>query len=759
MADQSKIVTPEQADAIARSYLQVMPDVTNSYNADPRTQLAMKALAAGTNMGPLHGMAGGGSNFAEGLSRIADALGGAYIGQQQENKYSARQDQLTKEWRDAVSPQAPNPAGVGDIQTGAQIGAGPPATPPPVMPPTPPPAAAMPPQGAMPPAPPAMPPQQGPAPAPAALSPNFTPSPASAPGGAPMAPPTPRISVPNIAGVSGDGTIGPSGPAAAPSAPSAGPAAPQAITPPRTPLSDLYHNVLLPIEGGTNKDGSFRTSPAGAVGPGQIWGPTAAEAAQLAGLPLDPNRLRTDPAYNNALGMAYLSKQNSDFGDPLQALGAYNGGPGRMRSALRQSAKTGQPWTDFVKPETQGYIRDALILQGQPDAADQLTNRYQLKSSRFKGPIGQSAVASAFPTAGATPAAAGGPPPMPEIGPAPVDTPLPDRVQSEKLAVARRLLGNPDVSSTDAYLLAKPYYDQGTAEDQASQEDQYKAQVARGYLKDQMAQSWYNDQRKAIFEGQVNQNTNYYQAQYDAAKARQAQIDKIAQIDEQGRIKGLEDANKPGKPVTGEAYKDLSNGGANLAEIDAIGNSFKPEYANRGGGSKIGAETALSIEGKLPQSWVGSDAHDAVAYWQRYNQWSLKARHDLFGARQTGPELKAWDAAAIDPSMDADTIRRNLDTRRQITNNFLTNSVKANAGVYDKNQVYNLAGGDDWQARNKAYKPWAQPPAKKVRAGSAAGTGAAPKVDAQGRQSTTVGQKKYVVDKQGNVFYDNGAGG
>jgi hypothetical protein len=109
------------------------------------------------------------------------------------------------------------------------------------------------------------------------------------------------------------------------------------------------------IEGGTNPDGSFRTSPAGAIGPAQVMPGTAREAAQAAGLPYDEKRYKTDFAYNLAIGRAYYNKQLAKFGDPLLAAAAYNAGPGRVVSALKKGGAEG--WTRHLPAETRNYVK------------------------------------------------------------------------------------------------------------------------------------------------------------------------------------------------------------------------------------------------------------------------------------------------------------------------------------------------------------------------------------------------------------------
>jgi hypothetical protein len=131
------------------------------------------------------------------------------------------------------------------------------------------------------------------------------------------------------------------------------------------PDFDSAWRAIIGNEGGTNRDGSFRTSPAGAIGPAQVMPGTAPEAARLAGLPFDEHRYRTDHAYNDALGRAYYGEMLRQFGgDPVKAAAAYNAGPGSarrgtgVRGAMMRAERAGTPgeWASFLPAETRGYV-------------------------------------------------------------------------------------------------------------------------------------------------------------------------------------------------------------------------------------------------------------------------------------------------------------------------------------------------------------------------------------------------------------------
>jgi soluble lytic murein transglycosylase len=97
-----------------------------------------------------------------------------------------------------------------------------------------------------------------------------------------------------------------------------------------------------------------QVSKKGAVGIMQVMPATGPEAARLAGLPWDENAYHTDPAYNEVIGIAYLSQLLRKYkGDVGQALAAYNGGTGRVDDALSAG---GSNWLAAMPAETQDYV-------------------------------------------------------------------------------------------------------------------------------------------------------------------------------------------------------------------------------------------------------------------------------------------------------------------------------------------------------------------------------------------------------------------
>ncbi|SLK03721.1 transglycosylase SLT domain-containing protein [Novosphingobium mathurense] len=173
-------------------------------------------------------------------------------------------------------------------------------------------------------------------------------------------------------------------------------------TDPTAAPGDIFQKMIGAESNGQQfaPDGQPLTSPAGAIGIAQVMPGTAPEAAQLAGLPFDENRYRTDPQYNAALGKAYFEKQLSDFGDPAKAVAAYNAGPGAVQKAVSQG---GENWLQRLPAETQNYVGKVLgpntsvVAQGAPKpdkkwrtlSPDEITQRGLPEGVWQEGPDGE----------------------------------------------------------------------------------------------------------------------------------------------------------------------------------------------------------------------------------------------------------------------------------------------------------------------------------------------------------------------------------
>ncbi len=123
-------------------------------------------------------------------------------------------------------------------------------------------------------------------------------------------------------------------------------------------------------------------SSKGALGVMQLMPETARAAAGRLGVPFDPNRLRTDEAYNRALGheeLRYLLRRYD--GDEMLASAAYNAGPGAVD---RWIAKFGDPRRgeisrqDFAAKIPYGETRDYVSKVGAaPQPAQRLIHEFR----------------------------------------------------------------------------------------------------------------------------------------------------------------------------------------------------------------------------------------------------------------------------------------------------------------------------------------------------------------------------------------------
>jgi len=132
-----------------------------------------------------------------------------------------------------------------------------------------------------------------------------------------------------------------------------------AATPQSSTPAPGFGKILMAESGGHQfkPDGTPVTSKAGAVGIAQVLPSTGPEAAQLAGLPWDPQKLSNDPQYNAALGKVYYQKQLATFGSPDRAAAAYNAGPGALDHAIGMAAKNGGSYLSYLPKETQDYVQ------------------------------------------------------------------------------------------------------------------------------------------------------------------------------------------------------------------------------------------------------------------------------------------------------------------------------------------------------------------------------------------------------------------
>lgn len=420
---------------MASNYYGTIPNIQQAYQNDPRTRLANSMIATGTSTAPV---AQGGWAVTDGLARAAQAILGSVVQNKQDKKYAARESEYMAGLRDAAglagqqqpqpNPAAVNPSGIDQAANALSGGAA----------------------GPLPgrvnvPQPGAIRPVELPPSIPAMNPPMSAQPPMGGGGGAPSSQMAPQAMPQGLQRPAFDPGFPMAEGASAP-IPQAGPIG-GGTGPKRGASLDsraLYFNGIVPIEGGTDKRGRFRTSPKGAIGPGQVMPGTAPEAAKLAGVEFDDWKYRNDAEYNNLLGHAYYAKQLQDFGDPVLAAAAYNGGPGRVQRALRQARTKGGDWTSYLPAETRTYVSNFISKVGDGGG----------------GGTGGQPVVGDVPQMGAEPVPNAPAPPPAEMPAAPQ---LPDQVQTDRIAIAQRMLasGNPDL-----VLMAQEYLGKGLDEQQ-----------------------------------------------------------------------------------------------------------------------------------------------------------------------------------------------------------------------------------------------------------------------------------------------------
>lgn len=134
-------------------------------------------------------------------------------------------------------------------------------------------------------------------------------------------------------------------------------------------------------------------SPKGATGRMQVMPRTGPEAAALAGLPWDETRFKTDGAYNEALGRAYMDHQQKVFGDNRLALAAYNAGPGRVQQLLgsigdpRRGEVSWEQFQSHLPGETQGYV-SKILGERNPEVPEAVKEGGRIAASAIKGGLG-----------------------------------------------------------------------------------------------------------------------------------------------------------------------------------------------------------------------------------------------------------------------------------------------------------------------------------------------------------------------------------
>ncbi len=142
---------------------------------------------------------------------------------------------------------------------------------------------------------------------------------------------------------------------------------------------------LIQIESGGNQFSKVdKTKPLvsskGAIGMAQLLPSTAKDAAKLAGVEFNLNKLRFDPDYNRQLGEAYYDMLVSKFdGDSYKAAAAYNAGPKRVQDLVETF---GDKWADYLPDETKNYINKLGYTEGNASEKPLSTDKNQFELTK-----------------------------------------------------------------------------------------------------------------------------------------------------------------------------------------------------------------------------------------------------------------------------------------------------------------------------------------------------------------------------------------
>lgn len=408
------------------AYYPAVPEIAKAYDSDPRNKIAIALQQQAMSGAPV---ASGQYAWLDGLTRVASGV----LGKRQQDRMGAEYGKREGKYQNEIAKAFGNQQAAPPTDVAAALA--PPAAPPPMTPQAP--------QQAMTPPPQPSPPPQG------GMSPM---------SGQGVPQPLQQVDPDQAAGMMPQGLPQPPMGAQPQGREGAGVPPFSGTTPPNS-AAFLFTKGIVPIEGGTARDGSFRTSPKGAFGPSQLMPATAPEALALAGYSRDDPRWRTDAKVNLEAGQAYYQKQLQDFGDPIKAAAAYNAGGGRVRRAIRRASVNGGEWTDYLPGETKAYVRNFADKVGAAAAGGGVEAPGNTPAQMEPVPEGMAAPSAMAPEA-------------PKASPA---------VQSSKLRIAQRLLQsrNPDVFAMGQRMIQDGLDQQFKADgDYASRSDDANA---RGY--------------------------------------------------------------------------------------------------------------------------------------------------------------------------------------------------------------------------------------------------------------------------------------
>ncbi|WP_316234233.1 hypothetical protein [Bradyrhizobium sp. SZCCHNR1098] len=113
------------------------------------------------------------------------------------------------------------------------------------------------------------------------------------------------------------------------------------------------------------------------------------------------------------------------------------------------------------------------------------------------------------------------------------------------------------------------------------------------------------------------------------------------------------------KPLPASLLKDLGEKATSANQLRALETGFKPDYAGSG------SATIGDVKNWAARQFnIGNT--DAADWWQSYQGYQNKVRHELFGSALTATEAAQWERQSINPGMAPDRIKANLARQREI---------------------------------------------------------------------------------------------
>ena len=150
-----------------------------------------------------------------------------------------------------------------------------------------------------------------------------------------------------------------------------------------------------------------------------------------------------------------------------------------------------------------------------------------------------------------------------------------------------------------------------------------------------------------------------------------------------GEKHGLETKGVDEKPLPSGAVDKISAAGTSVENMTRSRDTFKNDYAGK---------TVLGDLSNTIGRVFGDDTGQAQ-WWQDFDVAQAQARHALFGSALTNTEKTAWEKISINPRMDPEEIRKNLERRQAIEARAASKLARAYAaGGYSQAQIKELLG-------------------------------------------------------------------